>query len=233
MNLDEFKTQVARQGLARTNRWITRVYPPRGLSSTNRAISDILSRGRNRLDVNIPGLDLIDTFTDAINNASIDVGGINVSHNFNLPTLGYALSNMGTRAQAINLFCSNCILPEVNTQNFNWTEFGEERKLGYTNTYGDATFSYYCSEDLRERKFFEDWNSLVYNHRNKRYGYYNDYVSTIEFIQYTAGWEKQIAVYKFNEAYPSTIGSMEFNYESGNILKLDVAFKYKNYERIA
>ena len=234
MDLKKFQSQIASQGLARTNRWIVRVYPPPGLGSTNRVLSNFINdKFGSNLNVNIPVLNLLDTFTEAANNLNVDIGNVNIGTNLDLPTLGYVLGNLGTTLDNLNLFCHRASLPEINTQNFNWKEYGEVRKLGHTNTFGDATCTYYCSEDLRERKFFEEWNSLVYNHKNKTYGYYRDYTSRIEFIKYDASWNKQTAIYRFNEAYPSTIGTQEVNYDAVDLLRLDIAFKYRNYERIA
>lgn len=228
MNLDGFKSQIERQGISRTNRWIAMVFPPSVLST------NILTSGVQNVGINLPRLDLLETFNLNLRaNLDIDLSGLNVSLNASLPTKGYSISNLNTGLQSINMFCHRVNIPEINTQNVNFSEYGELRKYGHVNAYTDTTLTYYCSEDLRERTFFEEWNKLVYNHKNKNYGYYKDYVGRIEFVKYDAGWNRQTAVYRFNEAYPGMIGSAEFNYDASDLTRLDVGFKYRSYERIA
>ena len=45
MNIGEMKSKLTTQGIARDNRWLCRIYPPPGLSNTNKTISNLISRG--------------------------------------------------------------------------------------------------------------------------------------------------------------------------------------------
>lgn len=233
MNIKDFHSQVNKQGLARANRWVVRVYPPTGLTATGRALSNALSQGGNRINVNLPGLDAIDAVTERIGNIGVDLGPVQIENNLAIPTLGYALTGMGEKLKAINLFTSSCTLPSRDISNEEWVEWGESRQLGVKHTHTDVSINYYCSEDLRERKFFEQWQDVVFNPATKQFGYYKDYISYIEIIKYDASWSKPTAVYRLNEAYPSNISALEMNHsENPSPLELTITFKYRNYEII-
>lgn len=230
MNIKQFVSQVSQQGLARQNRWVCTVYPPSGLTSTGRSLSNVLSKGGSRVNVNLPGLDAADAAVGVLNDLKVDLGPVQVENNLSIPTLGYVLTNMGGKMQALNLFTHACSIPQRDITTQEWSDYGERRKIGIIQTHGDLSIEYFCSEDLRERQFFEQWQDLIFNPVTKQHSYYKDYISRIEIAKYDASWKKKTVVYRFNEAYPSTVGALEMNSDAGDVLKLQVTFKYYNYE---
>lgn len=231
MNIREFQGQVSKQGLAKNNRWICTIYPPSGLTASGRALSNVLSRGGNQINVNLPGLDSIDAGVEMLNRMRVDLGPVQIGNNLAIPTLGYALTGMAGKIASLNMFASSCSIPsrDVNTQQ--WSEWGEARNLGGTHAHSDVTVEYYCSEDLRERLFFEQWQDIIFNPISKQYGFYKDYISRIEIAKYDSSWKKKTAVYTLFEAYPASISAMEMTHDAaGDVMKLSISFKYRNYE---
>lgn len=231
MQISKFTSQLNKQGIARANRWLVRIYPPSGLSATNKAISNILSKGGSDINISLPSLDAADAVVDVLNNASIDIGGVNIGANFNIPTLGYVLTNMGSKNEALSLFCQSCQLPARDLSNLEFGEYGEKRSLGVKHTHDGFTTSYLCSEDLREKLFFEQWQNIAFDPITKRHSYYNEYISRVEVFKYNASWSKVKAAYQFNECYPSNVGSLELNQEN-TPLELTIQWKYRNYKKI-
>ena len=227
MNLDRFKSQVNREGLARNNRWEVRIYPPSALNSTASGINVALGKNAS---INLPGLDLSDIPLFQIESADGSLPDINAS--IDLPTFGFLAKNSGSLIERVSLYCNMVSIPEREIKNVEWREHGESRNLGIMHEHKGVNMSYYCSEDLSERFFFEKWTDLIFNPNNKQRSYYDDYTSRVEIIKYNAGWTKQEAIYRLNEAYPTNIAAQNMVYDEASILRLDVAFKYRNYERI-
>ena len=230
MKLSEFYTQVAKQGLAKNNRWICTVYPPSGLTATGRSLSNVFSKGGTRVNVNLPGFDLADTASNALTNLGVDIGSVQIQNNISIPTLGYVLTNMGDKMNALNMFTHDCQLPGREIQTAEFAEYGEKRNLGVIHTHGDLTINYHCSEDLREKLFFEQWQDLIFNPSTKQHSYYKDYISSIDITKYDSAWHKKIAVYRFNEVFPSNMTALELSSEAGEYLRISITFKYRNYE---
>ena len=231
MNLDRFKSQVAKNGLAKNTRWECSVFPPSGLSD----IGSIFNFSAGPFDIlaNLPGIDILDNAVEEINNINLDLGNVIIDSNLELPALGYKISNIGSSLQQINFYCNMCSIPERDIQNSEWREFGESRQLAVVHTHGKGlSVSYYCSEDLRERLFFEQWQDLIFDSKSKRRSYYEEYTGSMEVTKYDSSWKNKTAVYRFKEVYPTNIASQTLQFEATSLLRLDINFKYRNYERI-
>ena len=227
--IQEFKAQVAASGLARSNKWIIQVHPPRGLTASGRALGGLLGGNFN---INLPIFDAIDDAVGALNDIDINLGGINVNYNPNIPTLGFALSGENEALRTINLFTSDVELPGRDVNEIERTTEGEIRSVGYLHTHQNLNISYYCTESLAEKEFFETWQDVVYNKDRVASGYYDDYTSRIEVIKYNASFKKDVAKYQFNECYPTNIGAISLDSIGDGVVKLQMQFKFRNYDRI-
>ena len=178
-------------------------------------------------------LDAIDAGVEALNNLNLDLGPVQVGTNFAIPTVGYALTNMGSKLEALNLFCQSCSIPGRDIDNSEWREYGELRSLGVMHTHSDISVTYYCSEDLREKLFFEQWQDIIWNPRSYQHGYYNSYISRIEVLKYDTSWRNNTATYRFEECYPTNVGEISLNQQEAGLIELAITFKYRKYERIS
>lgn len=232
MQLDKFLSQVSKQGLARANRWVVRVYPPRGLTATGNILNNAINKGGNKLDINLPILDAADGVTDALAGLGADLGNVSIGHNMNVPTLGYVLSNMGDKLEALNLFAASCSLPGRQIETVPYDVYGETRNIGVRHSHEGMSINYFCSENLREKTFFEQWQDVIFNPNNKRRGYYDDYVGTIEVKKYNANWKHE-ATYKFHECYPTGLSELGLAQDRAeDALQIAINFQFRYYEKV-
>jgi len=231
MNLGEFRAKLSSEGIARNNRWMCSIFPPRGLTSTGNAISNLLSRGGLKVNVNLPGLDALDNAVDGINQV-LDLGNTVLNTNLQLPTIGGVLTNQKGRMESLNLFCESCQLPGRDILSTEYRDYGESRQIGIRHQHGDLTVVYYSTETLSERRFFEQWQDVIFNSFNKQHGYYSDYIGSMEISKYNQSWSSETARYRFTEVYPTNVGVQELQSADADILRLSMTFKYFNYERI-
>ena len=131
----------------------------------------------------------------------------------------------------INMFTSEVSIPARDVAEVIRKTEGEQRAMGFKHIQNNLEVQYYCSESLAERKFFEDWQDIVYSRDGVSTGYYDDYTSRIEVIKLNASMKKKVAHYQFNEAYCSNVAELGLNNDM-DILKLGISFKFRNYERI-
>lgn len=226
--IDDFRAAVSQNGLSRNNRFVLRVFPPRGLTSLGFGLNTIF--GRVAGNVNIPGLSSVNDIS--IPGINIPVGDLNIGANLNLPPLGYFIQNIGGRLTQMELFCVTASIPSRDVQSVNDDYHGATRKIGWKHLYADFTTEYYCSEDLKERDFFEGWQNIIFNRDTGSVGYYEDYASTVELLKYDYGFNRIQARYKFLEAYPTNVGEQAFSYDgTDEITRLTITWAFRQYER--
>lgn len=229
MALQEFRANLSKGGLARASKWMVRVFPPRGVTASGNALGRLLGGG---LEINLPIFDALDDAVGVLNDIDVSLGGLNINYNPNIPTLGYALSGENEALRTINLFTADVELPGRDINEIERRTEGEIRSVGYAHTHQNLNVGYYCSESLAEKDFFETWQEVVYNKDKVASGYYDDYTSRIEVIKYNASFKKEVARYQFNECYPTNIGALTLENTGDAIMKLQLQFKFRNYDRI-
>jgi hypothetical protein len=207
--VNEFTSNFNAAGYAKQDRFEVRVIPPTGQGSDGSALGRLIS-----------GLSLL--------------GG----------TVGEAAGILNSLGDDIDLFhlalrAESAELPGRAVQTLDNRYYGPLRKSGYQANYVDTTITFLCSEDLREKIFFERWQDLIVGeHRlpaaNKNAkafnaGYYDDYVSTIEIMQLNENNDTTFEM-RLLEAYPLQVAPLPLNWASDELHKLSVTFAYNRYE---
>jgi hypothetical protein len=146
--------------------------------------------------------------------------------------LNVTSSDMNSKAANLMINCENTDFPGLGVMTFDRRYYGLTRKLPYGTVYPPIAMSFYCSQDHRERKFFEEWYNQIIDRTSQNVAFYDDYISTIQIFNYdNSGIE---ALYgELYEAYPIGISSLNFSYSNeSSIIRFSVDFAYKQYQII-
>ena len=151
----------------------------------------------------------------------------------------------------IELFCNSVEMPghDLQTQQI---QHGSAPVRDMVTSHGfegmiNATF--YLSEDLKERHFFEQWQRLAVNIESHKANFYDDYIGSMEIYQLSNGLDSGLPFPTFidkifdvdmaeygiraSEVYPATISGIEYSYESGNqIATMAVGFNYREWRNL-
>ena len=157
-----------------------------------------------------------------------------------------ALSEMSSVNKQLVLQCSSVSMPahDLQTQN---RAYGSEpgREMVQTHGYaGTIDCSFYLSTDLREKHYFELWQSLAVDNFTHKANYYDDYVGSMEIYQLssseqeigdTVGDIESVRTYgiRASEVFPKTVGAIAYSHDSANeIASLDVRFEFRQWYNI-
>ena len=158
--------------------------------------------------------------------------------------------NNGMRGQ-INLFCSSIEMPghDLQTQQIQHGSAPVRDMVTSHAFEGMITASFYLSEDLKERHFFEQWQRMAVNVESHKANFYDDYIGSMEIFQLSNGLDSGLPFPSFidkiididmaeygiraSEVYPATISGIEYSYESGNqIATMAVGFNYREWRNL-
>lgn len=129
----------------------------------------------------------------------------------------------------ISLRCESINLPGRNLNSLTDTNiYGPTREIVDGVTYADdINMVFQASAGLKERVFFEEWQSFAFHERNWNVGYYNNYIGEVEIYLMNKQEERQYGI-KLKEAFPKTIGATDLNQGANNeIIKLAVTFSFR------
>src|SRR5690606_18951153 len=130
-----------------------------------------------------------------------------------------ALSSYDTRPMQFRILASE--LPGRIVQRADYRDYGIMYRIGFDAFYQPLNFTILCSGDFNERKFFQDWQTLIVGDHKDNYnsprkfnaGYYDDYKSEgISIVQYS---ETGKPVYKQTlvDAWPETVNQQSVSWD--------------------
>ena len=139
----------------------------------------------------------------------------------------FNLSDISLRIESINLPGRN--LDTTSDTNI----YGPTREVVNGVSYAeDISIVFLASSDLRERKFFEEWQNRAINPATWDIGYYNDYVGIIEIYLMDKNGKRLFGV-KLHEAFPKTIGPTPLsNAQKNTLIKIEVSFAFRYWTPI-
>ena len=125
--------------------------------------------------------------------------------------------------------CEKCTMPgkTIATQEIKY--HGPVYEMPYEESYaGDMEAVFKLSGDFFERKVFEKWQREIVNPKTHNFKYFDDYVSEIEITQLDLE-DNPICRVILEDAYPKTIGPLDFGDEPGEVHKQPISFSYRKW----
>jgi len=94
---------------------------------------------------------------------------------------------------------------------------------------GEVNLSVILSEDLRERKFFEEWMAGVSSIYNYKMGFYNDYTTIVD-VDVLNRQDQGLYTFTIEEVYPKAIGDIQVGYDKDNeFMRQDITLSFRKY----
>lgn len=222
MDIHTFINQT-RQGYARPNKYKVEIALPIGAfgvfgsTGLDKTIDDFIS-------------------TSAIGGAAGALTGTLKSF-VNIPSVkdfvSFGLTKAGISTVNICLNCESTQLPGIAFTQSERTTYGPVIKYPHKASYIEQPLGFYCSEDMRERIFFDLWFSMMMNRDSHDINFYNEYKSTVYVSQLDYNSEKTMYRVKFEDAYPASMTPIELGYANDNqVQRFTVQFNYSSWKPI-
>ncbi len=134
-----------------------------------------------------------------------------------------------------SLMCTNITMPSRILNTSPYRIAGAPYKFPTSVQYGDITATFIGDKFLRLRKFFELWQSSIYNNQTGLFNFYKEYIGDIDIFQlgqFEDVNDRDAATYgvRLREAFPATI--QEIQYDSGSVnqyVGVQVTFAYRDW----
>ena len=133
----------------------------------------------------------------------------------------------------LSIVCDSASIPGISYQTSTIQDIGPEYVYPYTATFEDLELSFFCSESMQERIFFDAWFesiSLITETNFPKFSFRDDYVTSITIDKLNRKDERVYSL-KLIEAYPITMSDQELSYvpQANDALKLSITFNYSRW----
>ncbi len=132
----------------------------------------------------------------------------------------------------VRAFCNAIEMPERTIETKEIRHHGTPYKLAFDFKSADITATFMCDKFLRERSYFETWQSAVFSTKSNNFNFYDNYVSDINIFQlgqFASRNERDDITYavKLFECYPKTIGPVAYSYQNNEVQTFQVTFTFR------
>jgi len=145
--------------------------------------------------------------------------------------------------------CSQAVLPGMTAATSQYGTGMPEKNNPYRPTFEDVTLGFYCTdgigkEGLPERQFFDEWQQSIFINSDPDFivksrlnrsttprnwtwkvAYREDYTRNIKITKLSQAGVANVE-YILHNAFPVTISDTELNWESEEILQMEIVFSY-------
>ena len=138
----------------------------------------------------------------------------------------------GGSDNSVNLMCESAEFPGQNIRTTpDSLRYGPQREIGHAVMYAQSlTLTFICLAGMPERKYFENWQSRVFNPDTWEAEYYSSYIGAIALHQLDRQDNQRFSIH-VKEAYPKTLSAQTFAQGNNSSYQtLSVNFTFRSYE---
>jgi len=132
--------------------------------------------------------------------------------------------------ETIMMFCDKVQIPAISVNTTPIRAYGEVRETPYEFNYEPITISFYVDTKLAVKTFFDDWVKSLQNGRRRTFNYYDDYICKQMQIHVEDTLDQKQYTVELFEVYPKSVGAIELDYASKDVMKINVTLMFKYWE---
>lgn len=132
--------------------------------------------------------------------------------------------------KSLRFKCEEAELPGKVISTTDFKDYGPTRKIAYSAMYNDVSFQFICTDEMIEKKLFEDWHRLIIDDlTDSDVEYYSNYTGEILIEQFSRDGKSSHKVV-LEEAYPISVAAMPLAWSATNQYhKMTVEVAYRSY----
>lgn len=160
--------------------------------------------------------------------SQVKTGGLARSNRYAvIMTMPFVFNNDVTKKAL--MFCDQVQLPGTNFSTTQNRSFGEFRETPYEKLYEHINLSFYVDREMLIKDMFDQWQNSIYDPQTRVFNYYNNYVTDMT-IEVQDNKDAPHYYVTLHECYPKSVGAVQLDYASKDVMKLSVSIAYKWFE---
>ena len=171
---------------------------------------------------------------DTIRSTLQTSGGFATTEKYSVVFTGLSSQlNQGVNA-SFQYLCENVAIPTKSISGSDKFIYGTNYQMPYRQTFAESSMSFYCTRDMAEKKFFDNWQNLIIDPVTGDLKFHDNYTCTVTITQFNKQQDMTtdgIYQIQLHNAWPSIVAEIQYGHSQGNeIAKLPVTFQYEKWE---
>ena len=163
-------------------------------------------------------------------------GSLALTNKFSVSIIPPSMMYSAVPDGSIDFLCHTAEFPGMTFATTEDRLYGIEVAKPYATTFEAVTLTFYVTNDFSTKIFFEDWMRFIQHPQSKNMRYYDDIVGSIAIYHYDEECNDPYPgnhTYKtvLVEAWPLTIQEHELNWDSSEIMEIQVQLNYRDWNR--
>ena len=163
-------------------------------------------------------------------------GSLALTNKFSVSIIPPSMMYSAVPDGSIDFLCHTAEFPGMTFATTEDRLYGIEVAKPYATTFEAVTLTFYVTNDFSTKIFFEDWMRFIQHPKSKNMRYYDDIVGSIAIYHYDEECTDPYPgnhTYKtvLSEAWPLTIQEHELNWDSSEIMEIQVQLNYRDWNR--
>ena len=141
--------------------------------------------------------------------------------------------------RGLRAYVDSVDMPGRNLDTVDLKIYGPKRQIVNGHSFsGEITMSVYCDKYLRQRAFFESWQTQIFSEDSHNMNYYDDYVGHMDIYQLGASGgegdrDRITYAVRLEEVYPETIGSIDYDYGANyTFVNVPISLRYRKWRNL-
>jgi hypothetical protein len=162
--------------------------------------------------------------------ASVKTNGMMHSNRFRVmfspPTVLRGENAYTGDLQKVLLHCDSVTLPGMSISTQQARTYGEFREMPWERTFENVNMTFYVDRSMDSKALFDKWINSIQDPVTRQFNYYKEYITDIEVFVLDQDDKEQYRV-KLFECYPKSISSIQMDYSSKDVMKIQVSMNYR------
>lgn len=134
----------------------------------------------------------------------------------------------GFKSSEISVLCQSVSLPGTQVATTELPVYGPPLKMPYGLIYQDLNVSFLCTNNMAQRKVFEEWRRIIVDPTTNYVNYYDTYVGNL-IVEKLNQKGNVVHTVLFEDVFPVAIFEQELSSNNNDWLKLSIQFSYRRW----
>lgn len=158
--------------------------------------------------------------------SAVKTNGLMPTNRYKVTFIPPVAASSNVELMTVMMYCEATTLPGINISTTQARSYGELREIPYERLFDNITLTFFVDTGMEVKYIFDEWIAAIQNPHTRQMGWYDNYVTDLNITVQDKDENDTYSITLY-ECYPKSISPITLDYNSKDIMKLQVSMNYK------